>query len=64
MKPIRTLTWGGLLLLTAAFAGPREDDLAGMRLPEIELDDYAQTEARSFEDFAGRAVLFEFFAYW
>lgn len=36
----------------------------GSRVPSIELKDYAQTPASSFEDFAGRTVLIEFFAYW
>jgi len=38
----------------------------GSQLPEdlVDLDDFAQTEAKSFEDFTGRAVLLEFFAYW
>jgi len=31
---------------------------------EVELEDLAQTEARTFDDFFGRAVLIEFFAYW
>lgn len=36
----------------------------GSKLPPIELEDYAQTPAKSFDDFMGRAVLIEFFAYW
>ena len=30
----------------------------------VELDDLTQTGATSYEDFTGRAVLIEFFAYW
>lgn len=36
----------------------------GSRVPTVELEGYANTKADSFEDFAGRAVLIEFFAYW
>ena len=36
----------------------------GSKLPEMELEGYAQTSAKSFDDYLGRAVLFEFFAYW
>ncbi len=36
----------------------------GSPLPAVELEDFAQTEATSFDDFVGRAVLIEFFAYW
>ena len=37
----------------------------GSRMPEVvELEGYAQTGAKSFADFTGRAVLIEFFAYW
>ena len=37
---------------------------AGGSLPAASLEDFAQTKAKSFEDFAGRAVLMEFFAFW
>ena len=36
----------------------------GSYLPDLELADFAQTEASSIDDFVGRAVLIEFFAYW
>ena len=36
----------------------------GDPLPEVSLEGFTQTKAESFEDLAGRAVLFEFFAYW
>lgn len=36
----------------------------GSKMPEVELEDYSQTPAKSFDDFMGRAVLIEFFAYW
>lgn len=36
----------------------------GSKLPPIALEGFSQTPAKSFEDFSGRAVMFEFFAYW
>jgi len=36
----------------------------GSPLPEVVLEDFAQTEASTYDDFLGRAVLIEFFAYW
>lgn len=36
----------------------------GSRIPKVELEGYGQTGAKSFDDFFGRAVLIEFFAYW
>ncbi|HKX46425.1 MAG TPA: hypothetical protein VJP77_06960 [Planctomycetota bacterium] len=33
-------------------------------LDEVELEGFAQTEAESYSDLFGRAVLIEFFAYW
>ena len=35
----------------------------GSQLPELELTDLSQSKAASMEDFAGRALLLEFFAY-
>ena len=37
---------------------------AGDRLPAVELQGLAQTQAGSFADFYGRTVLLEFFAHW
>lgn len=36
----------------------------GSRVEKVELEGYAQTGAKSFADYQGRAVLIEFFAYW
>lgn len=37
----------------------------GSPLPEkIELEDFSQTKATSLDDFRGRALMIEFFAYW
>jgi len=50
------------LVLLGASAGAQS---VGKPIPdEIELEDFAQTEAEAYEDFFGRAVLIEFFAYW
>ncbi len=50
------------LLLLGATASSQSE---GKPVPDtIELEDFAQTEARSYDDFFGRAVLIEFFAYW
>lgn len=51
-------------LALAALALPLPYAPAGGQLPPAELGDFAQTKAKSFDDFAGRAVLIEFFAYW
>lgn len=52
------------LLALAAFALAAPAAPAGGTLPTVELEGFAQTKAKSFGDFAGRAVLIEFFAYW
>jgi len=36
----------------------------GAPLPPASLSGFTQTPARSLEDYSGRTVLFEFFAYW
>ena len=36
----------------------------GSKMPVVELEGYSQTPAKSYEDFTGRAVLIEFFAFW
>ncbi len=51
-------------LLLTAFALPPRPAHAGGQLPPVEVEGFAHTKARSFDDFAGRAVLIEFFAYW
>jgi hypothetical protein len=53
-----------LPVLLAALALPAAAQDVGSTIPEIELEGYSQTGAESFDDFYGRAVLFEFFAYW
>lgn len=50
------------LLVVLGLAAPAQD--VGSNVGGLELSDFAQTEAKSFDDFVGRAVLLEFFAYW
>ena len=46
------------------FVAPAHAQATGKNLPAVELEGYAQTGAKTFDDYLGRAVLFEFFAYW
>ena len=57
-------TLGALLGAALLLAAPASAQRPGTALPEIELTGLTQTPARSFDDFKGRAVLIEFFAYW
>ncbi|MCC7015453.1 MAG: hypothetical protein IT454_23035 [Planctomycetes bacterium] len=52
------------LALSALFAEPARAQAPGSKLPQVELEGFAQTGAKTFDDFLGRAVLIEFFAYW
>lgn len=49
-------------LLALALAAPAQE--VGSTVGPLELSDLAQTEAKSFDDLVGRAILIEFFAYW
>ena len=51
-------------LAVATLAGLGSAQQVGSRLPAVNLSGFSQTGAQSFEDFYGRAVLLEFFAYW
>jgi hypothetical protein len=59
-----------LILLTAALglaaAVPTAPPAGsvGKPLPVVELEGFSKTEAESLDDYFGRAILFEFFAYW
>ena len=64
MKILRFLPHALALAALAAFTVPAAAQGVGSKAPPIELEDYAQTKAQSFDDFLGRAVLIEFFAYW
>jgi hypothetical protein len=51
-------------LAALVLAGTLSAQGVGSKLPKVELEDYSQTPARSFDDYSGRAVLIEFFAFW
>ncbi len=56
---------GAFVLTAAALATNASAQVAvGSTLPNFELKDFAQTKATSVADFTGRAVLYEFFAFW
>jgi len=61
MRPSRFVA---LPILLASLAWPATAQGVGSTIPQIELEGYSKTEAKSFDDFFGRAVLIEFFAYW
>ena len=55
----------GALLAFTGLTGVASAQGVGTQIPtRLQLEDFAQTGARSFEDFLGRAVLLEFFAHW
>jgi len=54
-----------LSLLAIGFLGSAAAAQAvGSTLPPVELENFTQTDARSYDDLVGRAVLLEFFAHW
>lgn len=54
-----------LPMLVGALAAPVDAQFGiGDRLPAITLEGFGNTPAKAFDDFAGRAILLEFFAYW
>lgn len=48
----------------AMLAPPAHAQAVGSKLTNVQLEGYAQTAAKGWDDFLGRAVLIEFFAYW
>jgi len=60
---MRAKTWIPALVL-GLLATPALAQGVGSKVPAVELEDFTQTPAKSFEDFQGRAVLIEFFAFW
>lgn len=60
---MRFSQWTSALLL-CALAAPGVAQGVGSKMPVVELEGYSQTQAKAFEDFTGRAVLIEFFAFW
>jgi hypothetical protein len=57
-RPFLVVALAGLLASATAAQG------VGSKMPEVELEGFSQTPAKSYEDFLGRTVLIEFFAYW
>jgi hypothetical protein len=51
-------------VVTAGLCTTATADNIGKQLPAFELEGLSQSEASSFDEFVGRAVLIEFFAYW
>ena len=65
MKLHRHVSALALTTALAAFgAAPTLAQDVGTTVSAVELEDFAQTKAKSYDDLFGRAVLFEFFAYW
>lgn len=64
MKLSRIPLLGLALAVVALCAPPAAAQGVGTKVPAVQLEGYAQTGAKSFEDFMGRAVLIEFFAFW
>ncbi len=58
----RFIFLSALLLLVGGLATAQIE--AGARMTPPELEGFAQTGAKSTADLAGRAVLYEFFAFW
>jgi len=52
------------LVVAGLSATPANAQAPGSKLPPVVLDELTQTGAKSYDDFLGRAVLFEFFAHW
>ncbi|MCP3915496.1 MAG: hypothetical protein GY711_08080 [bacterium] len=50
-------------LVAFATMGPALAAGVGDQL-DVEFDDFTATAAKSIEDFSGRAILIEYFAYW
>jgi len=57
-----------LLLATLALILPalplRAEGETFQPLPQVTLEGFTQTKAKSLDDYTGRALLIEFFAYW
>jgi hypothetical protein len=54
----------GVPLALAALAWTASAQGVGSVVPRLELEGFGQTKAQSYDDFFGRAVLLEFFAFW
>jgi len=62
MKSIRTFAATLAASSLCLTAGAQE--VGTSMLEEVELSGFAKTKAEAFDEFAGRTVLIEFFAYW
>ena len=60
----QSLLAGALSLFLSPTISVAAMDKVGQSIGEVELADFALSAADSFEDYQGRAVLLEFFAYW
>lgn len=60
----RSLLLPSLTLSLALASLGAAQDVGSPAPEEIDLEDFAQTGAESWEDLEGRAVLIEFFAHW
>lgn len=58
--PLIALTVAALLLPASRATAQNE----GRALRDVPLEGFSQTGAKSFDDYVGRAVMIEFFAYW
>jgi len=61
MKPSHLLAVP-LALAALALSSPAQG--VGSAVPKLELEGFGQTKAQSFDDYYGRSVLIEFFAFW
>lgn len=61
MKPSHLLA---LPVALVALSWPSHAQGVGSTVPKLELEGFAQTKAAAFDDYYGRAVLLEFFAFW
>jgi hypothetical protein len=52
------------LVAALALAAPLAAQEVGSKMGPVNLQGFAQTEAKTFDNFLGNVVLLEFFAYW
>lgn len=65
MRPTHLLPLLAPALAVAAAVAPAPlSSGVGDPLPAVKLEGFTQTRATSLDDFVGRALLIEFFAYW
>lgn len=61
---MKLTTLGLAALACAVVSAPSAAQGIGSKMPLVELEGYANTPAKTFDEFMGRAVLIEFFAFW